>query len=209
MVRRNLKFWDFIAKRYARQAVPSEEQYQHKLEKTREFFTKDCQVFEFGCGTGTTALAHAPYTKSILAVDVSRKMLEIAEQKRQAQAADNVSFQQATIEELAFEPASFDVVMAHNILHLLDDKEAAIAKVYQWLKPGGVFVSTNVCLGDRMTWWRPLLGFGRLIGVLPLVRFFSEQSLEDTLREAGFETEYRWQPKAGDSLFLVVRKSTH
>jgi len=37
-----------------------------------------------------------------------------------------------------------------SVLHLMEEKEGAIAKVYRLLKPGGVFATSTVCLGDSM-----------------------------------------------------------
>ena len=37
-----------------------------------------------------------------------------------------------------------------SVLHLLEEKEGAITKVYLLLKPSGVFATSTVCLGDSM-----------------------------------------------------------
>ncbi len=59
------KFWDKMADKYAKKPVPNEEVYQIKKDLTREYFTPDSKVFEFGCGTGTTAISHAPFVKHV------------------------------------------------------------------------------------------------------------------------------------------------
>jgi len=61
----SVKFWDKIAERYSRQPVADEAAYQKKLQVTREYLKPDMEVLEFGCGTGSTAIAHAPYVKHI------------------------------------------------------------------------------------------------------------------------------------------------
>jgi len=71
-------FWNFLAKRYARMSIGDMESYEHKLDKTRGYFNGDSDVFEFGCGTGSTAILHSPFVKNILAIDFSPKMIEIA-----------------------------------------------------------------------------------------------------------------------------------
>ena len=75
------KFWDKIAKKYAGQPIGDEEAYQKKLEKTREYLTPETEVFELGCGTGSTALLHAPYVKHIHATDISSAMIAIARER--------------------------------------------------------------------------------------------------------------------------------
>ncbi len=52
------------------------------------------EVLEFGCGTGTTAITHAPYVKHIRAIDISSNMIEIAQRKADAKNIKNVTFEQ-------------------------------------------------------------------------------------------------------------------
>ncbi len=49
---RSARFWDRIAKRYARTPVADEAAYQRKLKITRGYLRPDMEVMEFGCGTG-------------------------------------------------------------------------------------------------------------------------------------------------------------
>jgi len=64
-------FWDKIANKYAARPIADEDAYEVKLKKTQEFFNQEMEVLEFGCGTGGTALTHAPYVKSYTAIDIS------------------------------------------------------------------------------------------------------------------------------------------
>jgi len=114
-------FWNRIAKRYARQPVGDEAAYQKKLQITRKYQKPHMEMLEFGCGTGTTAIAHAPFVKHILATDFSAKMIEIAQSKADAQNIENITFLHASIDDLNLRDQSFDVVMGHSILHLLDN----------------------------------------------------------------------------------------
>jgi len=75
------KFWNRIADRYSRQRVADEESYLKKLKKTQEYFRPHMEVLEIGCGTGSTAIAHAPFVKHIEAIDISSRMIEIARGK--------------------------------------------------------------------------------------------------------------------------------
>lgn len=202
------RFWDWIAERYAKQPVPDEAAYQKKLQVTRAYFTPHMQVLEFGCGTGSTAIAHAPFVAQIRAIDVSAKMLDIARQKAAAAGIDNVHFELSSIDALDAPEASFDAVMAHSILHLLDDRDAVIAKVHRLLKPGGVFVTSTMCIGDS-----PMLRaigvvvrIGARLGLLPNLRTFTEKALLTSLARAGFEIEHHWKPKPVSAVFIIARK---
>ncbi len=203
---RSAKFWDRIAERYARKPVADESAYQRKLEVTRGCLRPDMEVLELGCGTGSTAIAHAPHVKHIRATDISARMLAIARRKAEAAGVANITFQQSTVEDLAVPAESVDAVLALSLLHLLDDRDTAIAKVHGMLKPGGLFVSNTVCLGGAFHWFRPIAPIGKALGLLPLVRFFSKEDLHDSLTAAGFEIEHSWQPGKGKAVFIVARK---
>ena len=88
---RNARFWDKRAERYEQRPVADQETYEKKLGITRNYLTQDSEVLEIGCGTGSTAIAHAPYAKSILATDVSPAMIEIA----RAAKDDGVEYKEA------------------------------------------------------------------------------------------------------------------
>lgn len=201
------KFWNRIAERYSKQPVADEAAYQKKLQTTREYFRPDMNVLEFGCGTGSTAIAHAPYVNHIHVIDISSKMIEIAKGKADADKVKNVTFEQSTIEELGVSDQSLDAVLGLSVLHLLDDKEEAIAKVYKILKPGGIFVTSTVCLGDTMKFFKFIAPIGRFLGLIPLVKVFTKQELEDSLTNAGYEIDYLWQPGKGKAVFIVAKKA--
>ena len=200
-------FWDKHAESYSRRPIADEAAYRKKLEVTRGYFQPQTEVIEIGCGTGSTAIAHAPYVKRIRAVDVSSGMLEIARKKAEAAGIDNVSFERAAVEDLEVEAASIDVVLALSLLHLLEDKEATIAGVYDMLKPGGVFVTSTICLGDTMKFFKYIGPIGRFLGLMPTVEVFTVEQLERSLTAAGFLIDYRWQPARGKAQFIVAKKA--
>ena len=207
----SVKFWDKIADKYSKQPIVDEASYQKKLQITQEYFKPDMEVLEFGCGTGSTAIIHAPYVKHIKAIDFSSEMIEIAKGKVEDQDISNVTFEQLTIEELEVEECSYDAVLGLNILHLLANKEKIIAKVYKMLKPGGIFVTSTVCLGDKMKWFKIIAPIGRFFGLMPLVKVFTTKELSDSLIDNGFEIDYHWQPSNSQGvfkgIFIVAKKS--
>lgn len=204
---RSIRFWDKIADRYSRKPVADEAAYQKKLAITREYFHPEAEVLEIGCGTGSTAIAHAPFVKQILATDISSRMIEIATEKANAQNIDNVTFERRATDELKVPDESFDAVLGLSILHLLKNKDEVIAKVHQMLKPGGIFVSSTACLGDSMKFFRYIGPIGRFFGLIPYVAIFSQQQLVDSLTDAGFDINYQWQPGKGKAVFIVAKKA--
>jgi ubiquinone/menaquinone biosynthesis C-methylase UbiE len=198
------KFWDRIAERYSRRPIADETAYQKKLEVTRQYFRPDMEVLELGCGTGSTAIKHAPFVRHIRAVDISSKMIEIARAK--ASNVDNVTFEQVSVENLDASNESVDAVLALSLLHLLEDKESMIARIHGMLEPGGVFVSSTTCLGDTMKWFKLVAPIAHFLGVIPTVKIFTAQKLVDSLIGAGFDIDYQWQPGPGKAVFIVARK---
>ncbi len=203
---REAAFWNKLADKYSRRPVADEAAYQKKLEITREYFKPDMEVLEIGCGTGSTAIAHAPCVGHIRATDLSTRMIEIAKDKAKVAGIENVTFEASSIDALDVPDASVDVVMAHSVLHLLEDKEQVIADVHKMLKPGGVFVSSTACIGDMMLPLRLIIPVGRLLRLFPLVKVFSVADLKTSLETGGFDIDYVWQPKKSAAAFIICRK---
>jgi len=202
------KFWDNIAERYSNRPVADEATYQKKLQVTREYLRPDMEVLEFGCGTGSTAITHAPYVKHIQAIDISSKMIEIAQGKAKEKNVENVTFQQSTIDEFSAPDQTFDVVLGLSILHLLENKEEVIAKVNKMLKRGGIFVTSTACIGDTMMrFLKFIVPLGKFFGLMPQVTVFTKNELEDRLTDAGFKIDYQWQPAKGKAVFIVAKKA--
>mgnify|MGYP001817141481 FL=1 len=167
------EFWNKRADRYSQRPISDEVTYEKKLEKTREYFRPDMDVLEIGCGTGSTAIAHAPYVKHVLATDFSTRMVEIGRDKAKAAGIDNVTFKALPADGLDAPDASFDAVMAHNLLHLVEGKEQVIADVHRMLRPGGVFVTSTACVGDMLFLFRLIVPVGRSLRLFPFVDVFS------------------------------------
>jgi ubiquinone/menaquinone biosynthesis C-methylase UbiE len=199
------EFWDKTAPRYAKRPVRDEGIYQRKLAITREYLRPDSSVLEFGCGTGSTAIVHAPHVRHILATDLSDGMLDIAEAKAREAGVENIRFQQGTLDSLDLDTQSFDVVLGLNILHLLENATGAVSKVHDLLRPGGVFISSTVLIGDIKLLWRLLIPVLQFAGFAPYVNRFDRQKLLDMLTTTGFTIDHEWQPEKG-SIFIVARK---
>ena len=93
------KFWDRMANSYSKKPISDEASYQRKLQVTQGYLRPDMNVLEFGCGTGSTALSHAPRVSHIQAIDISPRMIEIAREKAASQKLTNVGFEVDSIDE--------------------------------------------------------------------------------------------------------------
>ena len=202
------KFWNKVASKYARDPIPDEAVYAEKLRLTREHLTSESRVCELACGTGSTAIAHAPFVKTIDALDISDAMLAIAKDKAKHAKTQNITFQTAGIEDFAAPHAHYDAVLAMSILHLLPDHRGAIVKCYDMLKSGGVFISSTPCLLDKLPLLRFVFPLGYWFRFLPYVKFFGHDDLRSDLRAAGFDIIHDWQPTSKKSwaVFMIAQK---
>lgn len=201
------KFWDKIAEGYSKKPVADEESYQKKLQVTREYFRPDMEVLEIGCGTGSTAISHAPYVKHIEAIDISSKMINIARGKAQAKNIENVTFEPSAIDELSVADESLDAVLALSILHLVENRDEVIARIHSMLKPGGLFISSTACLEGAMKLIKLVEPLGKFLGFMPTVKAFSTKELAKSISSAGFKIDYQWQPGKNKAVFIVAIKA--
>jgi len=98
------------------------------------------RVLDLGCSIGMMAAACAERgALSVVGVDYTPRMVEIATELARERALSNVSFRVGDVSERNFEPASFDLVVAADIVeHLYPDVlEAAVGEVFHALAPGG------------------------------------------------------------------------
>ena len=197
------RFWNFIAKKCARDSVADQAAYEKKLAETAKRMTPDMDVLEFGCGTGTTALIHAARVSHIDAVDFSYKMIEIARGK--ANGVENVDFHVSPIENWAPWDPGYGMVMTHSVLHLVDDLTLNLEHIGNHLKPNGYFVSSTVCLRDTGWFWPLVLPVGAALRLIPKVRPLTAPDLVSIIESAGFEIEMQWQTKSS-SIFIIARK---
>lgn len=203
-------FWDGIAAKYAKTPVRDMQAYELTLERTQSYLKQSDQVLEVGCGTGTTAIHHAPATNELIATDFSNSMLDVGRERAARQGVDNIRFVKADVTEAPSGP--FDAVMAFNLLHLLPDVEGSLAGIHQRLKPGGYFISKTTCKPEQgvslhysmMMMALPIMQF---FGKAPFVRMQSMHDLEKIIEQAGFDIiETGDYPAKPPGRFIVARK---
>ena len=198
-------FWNWTAERYSRQAIADEASYRKKLAITQKYLTPDMHVVEFGCGTGSTAIVHAPAVKTYHAIDVSEKMIEIARGKAAEAGISNLSFTVGTLEEANVPDSSCDAILGLNILHLVPDLDGTLATVARMLAPGGRFFSSTICLKNLQGNLRRLALVARVLPFFPTVGSISVDDLKRRMERAGFAIEESFEQSPG-VVFLVAVK---
>lgn len=182
-------FWDMSAKNMDRMAENEglkkfEASRNEKLEK---YLPGSGLILDYGCGTGTLSLMFAGRVNDIHGIDFAAGMIEMAQKKAVESGTDNARFMQATIVDPRLEKGSYDAVLAWGILHLVDDRERVVKRIYELLKPEGLVVSATECMGEKKTKITSLLSFLMKIGIFPIsLRFFTVAELEESFTGAGF-----------------------
>jgi ubiquinone/menaquinone biosynthesis C-methylase UbiE len=201
------KFWDGIAEKYAAQPVKDVLAFERKQSITREHLRADSTVLEIGCGTGSLALAMSPFAGHVHAMDFSAEMIRIANQKKHAKGVANVTFHHGTLDEdVPIEPGELDSVWAYSILHLVRQRAPMLKTIFELLKPGGSFISSNVCLGESWVPYGAIITVMRWFGKAPAVYVYDRKTILSEIHEAGFVDVEEKDVGADEMVAFVVAK---
>jgi len=201
------KFWNLISSKYAASPISDKPAYEIKITKIKTYLTPEMSVLDIGCATGTQCGDIANNVKQVTGIDISSKLLAIAEQRMAERNLDNIEFIQSSVFDEAFQPGSFDVVMAFFVLHFFEDIDAVFKRVHELLKPGGIFISETACLGNKNKLMGGLLRFAGHLGFLPKINLLTTQQLEQSLKRTGFSiTEKARFSKRSDAEFTLIAK---
>jgi SAM-dependent methyltransferase len=124
------------------------------------------RVLDVGCGSGQTTrdLARAATAGSALGVDLSARMLALADRIARAEGLANVRFEQADAQVHPFPDAHFDLVASRHGAMFFGDAPAAFTNLARALRPGGRLVLLSWQPMPRNEWlteFRRALAAGR------------------------------------------------
>jgi len=202
------KFWDNRAKEYEKKEIKWEKIHNKAVEETKQYLNSSDIVLDYACGTGIITAQVADYVKEIQAIDISSKMIDVAKRITNDRQIKNINFAQATIFEESFEKESFNVILAFNILHLLEDTEKVIQRINELLKPGGLFISETACMREKKSFLSIFLFFLSKIRVVPSIRFLKFSELESLIVNEKFQiVESRNLDQTSPTYYVVAKKS--
>ena len=104
-------------------------------------------ALECACGTGLLTEVIAPRCAHVTATDFAPKML--ARARKNCAALTNITFEPADITALRYPDASFDAVVAGNVIHLLDEPMKALHELDRVCRPGGRLIIPTYMNRDK------------------------------------------------------------
>ncbi len=201
------KFWDLISSKYAASPIADRSAYETKIARLKTCLSPEMSVLDIGCGTGTQCGDIAGCVDRVTGIDISGKLLAIAEKRMAERNLDNVGFIRTSVFDESLEPNSYDVVMPFFVLHFFEDIEAVFKRIHELLKPGGIFISETACMGDKNRFVGSLLRFAGRLGFLPVINLLTTPQLEQSLQNTDFEiiekTKFSNSP---DAEFTLIAK---
>jgi len=172
------KFWDRFAGQ--KEEIPVD-----TVKKIRTYLEKNQKVLDYGCATGTIGNEIAADVGEVLGIDISSKMILSAQNNSDSRNIKNARFIQSTIYNESLKSESFDVILAFNILHLIDDAPVVVQRLYELLKPGGIIISSTACLNEK-TFLTKFLSLLSKIRLIPSLNVFTSTEFSDFFTNSGF-----------------------
>jgi len=200
------KFWDLISSKYAASPISDKLAYEAKVQKIKSYLTSEQVVLDIGCATGTQCADIADNVKHVTGIDISSKLLAIAEQRKAERKQDNIEFIKTSLFDKNFQAGSFDVVLAFYVLHFFEDIDAVFKRIHDLLVPNGVFISETACLGGNNIIIRKLLRMAGSIGLLPKINLLTTKKLEQALEKAGFRIVEKFSFSKSNSEYTLFAK---
>ncbi|MBB3698415.1 methyltransferase domain-containing protein [Flammeovirga yaeyamensis] len=110
-------------------------------------------VLDIGCGAGNYTLMMLSKVSDLncTLVDLSLPMLKKAVERVREHTTGTIDMKQGDIREVDLPKEQFDIILAGAVLHHLrddEDWETTFTKIYSLLKPGGVFMVSDLITQD-------------------------------------------------------------
>lgn len=137
-------FWDRVSPLYDFfETVYNRRVYTDTGKRVAAYISEDDTVLECACGTGAISEPIARKCRLLIATDTAVGMLR--QTCKKCSKYGNVRVRRADLMHLKCRDNRFDKVVAGNVIHLLDDPEAALRELLRVCKPGGkVIIPTYI-----------------------------------------------------------------
>ncbi len=172
-------------------------------------------LLDLGCGAGNftlRVLAEVSALNCVL-VDLSQPMLQRAESRVRTATPARVTTIQSDMRLLDFEPASFDLILAGQVVHHLREDaewELMFNRFHEWLRPGGaLFVADYIAHDDPGIQSVMLEGYAAYLESLggPSYRDNVLACCEAEDSPRSLKQQFDWLAKSGFQDFDVLHKN--
>lgn len=189
---RERSLWERQAAGYDRQVLRTyRHAYELSIDKARAVLSPEHSVLEIGCGTGIIALGLAPYARQVVGVDISPRMIAMAQGKPEAMQAGNVEFRVCDGYAIPYGGQTFDVVLLFNTLHIVQRPAALLYEAHRLLKPRGHLVTATDCYAEPAPFGMQLLLVAqrllKRLGVIPFLHRYQKADLRQLLADNAFD----------------------
>ena len=199
------KFWDKSAYNFFIEGEKEKQSYINIIDRIKKYLKTSDIVLDLGCGPGLISNEIADYVKFIYAVDISSKMIEIAKINADFRNIQNIDYAYSTIFDDKYKNGSFDIILAFNILHLLDDNQKTMQHINDLLKPGGLIISVTPCIGERI-FLNISISLLSFIGKIPKIKSFKANELKESISNRNFEIIENDRMPDGIIEYIIVAK---
>jgi ubiquinone/menaquinone biosynthesis C-methylase UbiE len=180
---RERDFWDRTAPKYDRVVTGV---FGRPLSRARELTANAAAgagtVLEVAAGTGLMTAAIAPRVRQVIATDYSDPMLAVLRERLKVAGLSNVEAARRDIYTLGYPAASFDAVVAANVLHLVPDLERALDALLHVLRPRGTLVTPTFVHDETALAWAASRVLANVLRQ-PMRRRFTTASLWEALEQ--------------------------
>ena len=151
------------------------------------YISEQDHVLECACGTGAISVPVARKCKTLTATDTAEGMLRQTSKK--CSRFGNVKVRRADLMHLKYKDNLFDKVIAGNVIHLLDNPEAALKELLRVCKPGGRVIIPNYINKEEKN-LKTIIRLLEMIGVR-FKRQFNLSTYKQFFADAGYpEAEF-------------------
>jgi len=199
------KFWDKSAYNFFIEGEKEKQSYINIIDRIKKYLKTSDIVLDLGCGPGLISNEIADYVKFIYAIDISSKMIEIAKINADFRNIQNIDYAYSTIFDDKYKNGSFDIILAFNILHLLDDNQKTMQHINDLLKPGGLIISVTPCIGERI-FLNISISLLSFIGKIPKIKSFKANELKESISNRNFEIIENDRMPDGIIDYIIVAK---
>lgn len=173
-----MDFWSTFARFYDVAEALNSKVYREMVDDTVRLVPHGAKVLDCAAGTGELSLAAARKAERVICTDCSGEMLKVARKKAKKRRFVNIEFERANIFHLEYENEAFDIVIAGNVLHLLEKPENAVRELARVTKSGGKILLPTFMTRDKSAISETLLKAYRRLGFEPSAEYSPKEYIE-------------------------------